>query len=242
MEVVLLNKKILAIIPARSGSKRLPNKNMLSLSGKPLIQWTIEAALLVDEIDDVIVSTDSEDIAKFAKLQGAKVPFLRPDNISGDTATSVDVAENAINFFKKLGVTYEYILLLQPTSPLRKAEHIEEAIVLQKTHLASGVVSVCECEHSPLWTNTLDESLSMDNFLTDFVKNNTRSQDLATYYRLNGAIYLVNTESFLKEKNLFLSENLLAYKMSLEDSIDIDNLMDFKLADLIMNEKNKIFT
>jgi CMP-N-acetylneuraminic acid synthetase len=237
MEVALLNKKILAIIPARSGSKRLSNKNMLNLSGKPLIQWTIEAALLVDAIDDVIVSTDSECIATFSKQQGAKVPFLRPDNISGDTATSVDVAEHAINFFKKLGVTYEYILLLQPTSPLRKAVHIEEAIALQKTHLANGVISVCECEHSPLWTNTLDQSLSMDNFLTDFVKNNTRSQDLSTYYRLNGAIYLVNTESFLKEKNLFLSEKLLAYKMSSEDSIDIDNLMDFKFANLIMNEK-----
>lgn len=228
------NKRFLAVIPARGGSKRLPRKNILDLAGKPLISWTIEAARKSKYIDDIIVSTDDEEIAKVAASCDVGV-VIRPDFLATDTANSLDVVLHAI---ESQNSSYDYILLLQPTSPLRNNNHINEAIELLFKKNADAVISVCETEHSPLWANVLPENGNMDNFLVSDVKNK-RSQDLASFYTLNGALYLVDKNKLKAEKSFFLDKNAYAYRMDREDSIDIDTLLDFQIADLIMNKVNR---
>jgi len=222
------DKIFLAIIPARGGSKRLPRKNILDLNGKPLISYSIEAGLNSKYIDNVIVSSDDDEILSIAKKFKAKT-IKRPDVLASDTATSFDAIRHTIDNSDK----YDYIILLQPTSPLRTVKHIDEAIELLEEKNADAIVSVCEMDHSPLWSNTLDESLSMNSFLRDEVLNK-RSQELETFYRLNGAIYICKTERLLDEKSFFLNDNIFAYKMDRESSVDIDEEIDFKIAGLYL--------
>ena len=227
------NKKILAVITARTGSKRLPNKNILKLNNKPLIVWSIEATLQSKYIDETIVSTDSQTIKKISEKHGAKVPFIRPEKLANDTANSIAVLNHAIDFYRN---QFDYILLLQPTSPLRTTKDIDTAIELLSND-TKAVVSVCETEHSPLWSNTLPENHSMKNFIKDEIKNK-RSQDLSIYYRLNGAIYIAEIEYFL-EHNGFFGNNTIAYIMDQRKSIDIDTKLDFMFAEAIIgNNKN----
>ena len=224
------NKKFLAIIPARGGSKRLPRKNVLDLAGKPLIVWSIEAGLQSKYIDKVVVSSDDEEILNISKKTGAEI-LKRPEILASDTASTFDAIKHTINNVKG----YEYVVLLQVTSPLRSAKQIDQAIELLEEKNADAVVSVCEMEHSPLWSNTLDDSLSMENFLPEEILNK-RSQDLETYFRLNGAIYICKTEKFLEEKSFFFKKNIFAYVMSREYSVDIDEEIDFKMAEVLINE------
>ncbi|WP_448546802.1 acylneuraminate cytidylyltransferase family protein [Thalassotalea fusca] len=232
------DKKILAIVPARAGSKRLPGKNSKLLNGKPLIEWTLSAAQQSQYIDQVLVTTDCQEIASLSESLGAWVPFLRPAELSCDHATTVDVVKHCLSFVTEQGVNYDYVIVLQPTSPLRGVKDIDAAIELMFERGGDAVVSVCPCEHPPQWANKLDESLRMDDFLSKFLKENARSQDLPTYYRLNGAIYLVDTNRFLQESNFYLSDNIYAYVMSQNHSVDIDNLVEFKLAEIMMSELN----
>ncbi len=226
----------LAIIPARGGSKRLPNKNVLGLVGKPLIAWSIEAARNTNNISEVVVSTDSLDIKKIAEEYGANVPFIRPENLSDDTSNSFDVVKHCIEFYQtNYNQTFDYTILLQPTSPLRTNFDIENAIKLLIEKNADAVISVCEVEHSPLWTNTIDNTRSLDNFLRDEIKSK-RSQDLPTYYRINGALYICKTSELLKQKTFFLTKNSFAYIMPKEKSVDIDTLLDFKMAEFLLKE------
>ena len=219
-----MNKTFLAIIPARGGSKRLPRKNLLDLCGKPLIAWSIEAALKSKYISKVIISSDDEEILNIAKEY--KADFIkRPDELASDTATTFDALKHTLENVGK----YDYVVLLQPTSPLRSEKHIDEAIELLKEKNADAIISVCEMEHSPLWSNTLDENLDMSNFLRDEVLNK-RSQDLPKYYRLNGAIYICKTDKLLENKGFFLKENIYAYKMNKKHSVDIDEEIDFIIA------------
>ena len=236
-EDALVASRILAIIPARAGSKRLPGKNSKVLFGKPLVQWTIEAAKACHEIDDIVVSTDSDTIAAIAKKCGVPVPFLRPESISGDTATAIDVVKHTVNYFEALGQSYDYVLWLQPTSPLRTADDIRSALDTLSSKQADGVISVCECDHSPMWSNTLADDGNMQNFLSNFVKKNPRSQALPTYYRLNGAIYIAKVAPLLAQETFFLEQNLFSYVMSRESSIDIDHHLDFKLAEFLLQER-----
>jgi len=228
--------KILAIVPARSGSKRLPGKNIKDLNGKPLIQWSIESALGIDEISHVMVSTDCEYIADIALRSGAQVPLLRPEKLATDTSSSSAVIKHALGYYKDQGETFDYVLLLQPTSPIRNKKHNEQAIALLRSKEADAVVSVCACEHSPLWTNTLPESMSMEYFIRDKVRG-SRSQDLPQSYRLNGAIYLLKVSRFYEEDTLFLSSNIYAYLMDNESSVDIDHELDFLFAEVILKHK-----
>ena len=191
------NKTFLAIIPARGGSKRLPRKNVLDLNGKPLIAYSIEAGLKSKYIDKVIVTSDDDEILTISERYGADT-IKRPDELASDTATTFDAIKHAMENCER----YDYIILLQPTSPLRNEKHIDEAIELLESKNADAVVSVCEMDHSPLWSNTLNDSLSMSDFLKDEVVNK-RSQDLEKYYRLNGAIYICNIKKFLKEESFF---------------------------------------
>ncbi|CAA6819454.1 MAG: N-Acetylneuraminate cytidylyltransferase (EC [uncultured Sulfurovum sp.] len=227
------NKTFLAIIPARGGSKRLPRKNVLDLKGKPLIAYSIEAGLKSKYVDKVVVSSDDDEILKIAQLYHAET-LQRPAFLANDTATTFDAIKHSIeNLENENSKKYDYIVLLQPTSPLRETRHIDEAIELLDEKDADAIVSVCEMEHSPLWSNTLDNSLSMQGFLKEEILNK-RSQDLESYYRLNGAIYICKTERLLEEKRFLLKENIFAYVMSRECSIDIDEKIDFDMASLFI--------
>ncbi len=230
-------KKFLAIIPARGGSKRLPGKNIINLAGKPLISWTIEAARGSKYIDSVIVSTDDNEIAMTARKYSANIPFMRPDNLATDTATSVDVVFHALDELEDNGEFYDCVILLQPTSPLRTSQNIDESIELLQHEKCDAVISVCKMEHSPLWCNKIPINGDLSNFLDNSVINK-RSQDLDQYYRLNGAIYLCNISKLKKEKTFFLKNNSKAYKMKREQSVDIDNKIDLQLATTIMNNTN----
>ena len=223
------NKTFLAIIPARGGSKRLPRKNILELQGKPLIAWSIEAGLNSKYINKVVVSSDDSKILNLAKRYGVDT-IKRPDYLASDTSTTFDAIEHTIDNLER----YDYVVLLQPTSPLRDAKHIDEAIELLEDKKADTVISVCEMEHSPLWSNRLDETLSMEGFLADEILNK-RSQDLDKYFRLNGAIYICRTDKLLEEKSFFLKKNIFAYLMSRENSVDIDEEIDFKIAEVMLD-------
>ncbi len=227
-------KTFLGVITARGESKRLPQKNILDLAGKPLIGWTIEAALRSKYIDEVVVSTDDAEISEISKNFGAEVPFMRPKELSIDNTPSADVVIHAVNYYiNEQKKEFDYVMLLQPTSPLREAHDIDKAIEFLYSKEADAVVSVCEAEHPPLWSNTLPENLSMKNFLRDDLKSKV-SQDLPIYYRINGAIYICNTKKLLEESTFFLKDNIFAFLMDAEKSVDIDSLMDFKLAEALM--------
>jgi len=223
------DKTFLAIIPARGGSKRLPRKNILNLHGKPLIAWSIEAGLKSQYIDAVVVTSDDDEILDISKKFGAET-IKRPDELAGDTATTFDAIKHTIDNLEK----YDYIVLLQPTSPLRDEKHINEAIELLESKNADAAVSVCEMNHSPLWSNTLPEDGNMKGFLRDEVLNK-RSQDLEKYYRLNGGIYICKTDKLLEEESFFLQDNIFAYKMDRKSSIDIDTHGDFIYAELLQD-------
>ncbi|MFW2580732.1 cytidylyltransferase domain-containing protein [Aliarcobacter butzleri] len=226
------DKTFLAIILARGGSKRLPRKNVLDLCGKPLIAHTIEAGLKSNYVDKVVVSSDDEEILEISKEFDAET-IKRPDELASDTATTFDAIKHTIdNNIDK----YDYIVLLQPTSPLRNEKHIDEAIELLEEKKANAIISVCEMEHSPLWSNTLPNNGSMKGFLRDEILNK-RSQDLEKYYRLNGAIYICRTDKLLEEKTFILKDEIYAYKMSRKFSIDIDEEIDFKLAKIYLDNK-----
>lgn len=231
--------KILAIIPARGGSKRLPHKNILPLGGKPLIAWTIEAALKSIYITDVIVSTDNKEIASISQKYGAKVPFIRPSDISNDVATSIDVVKHAVNYQKECFCKeYDTIILLQPTSPLRRVEDIDSAIEEMMKRNADSIISMCECEHPPVWSNILPNDFSLTNF--DQVEYlNVRSQDIPTFYRYNGAIYLSNINRLVRENQFNFDTKSFAYIMPQDRSIDIDSLLDFRFAEVLIKYENE---
>jgi CMP-N,N'-diacetyllegionaminic acid synthase len=226
-----MDDNILAIIPARSGSKGLKDKNIKKLNGKPMIAYTIEAANQSGIFKDVIVSTDSKKYAEIAEEYGAEAPFFRPQSLSDDDSTTNDVIIHCLEEMKRRNKSYECFMLLQPTSPLRTSKNIKKAYDLLLQKEANAVVSVCETDHSPLWANTLDESLSLDNFINK--DENKRRQELPTYYRLNGAIYLAKVDYLLKY-NDFYHENSFAYVMNKKESIDVDDIIDFKLAEIVM--------
>ena len=231
------SKSVLAIIPARGGSKGLPGKNIKELCGKPLIAWSIEQAKSCSDIDSIVVSTDDREIANVAQKYGAEIPFMRPAELANDTASTIDVIFHAINWLKEHeNYQTRYTLLLQPTSPLRALEDIRGAIQTLKTKKAQAVVSVCETDHHPWWSNILPENGNMKDFLRPEIFNKRR-QDLPVFYRLNGAIYLADTD-YLREQNSFLGPNTFAYKMPQSRSVDIDSDVDFKFVALLLEEEN----
>lgn len=225
--------KKIAIIPARSGSKGLKDKNIKLMNGKPLLAYTIEAAISSNIFDEIHVSTDSRNYADIAISYGAHVPFLRSDVLATDNASSWDVVREVIHNYHQMGKSYDIITLLQPTTPLRTGEDIVKAYHILTSNNANAVVGVCEVEHSPLWCNTLPENLSMTNFIQHNI-NGTPRQKLEKYYRINGAIYMVKTEYLYKSKSIY-DTSCIAYIMGKEHSIDIDDEFDFKIAQMLMN-------
>jgi len=231
------NKTFLAIIAARGGSKRLPKKNILNLAGKPLISWTIEAGIGSKYIDEVMVTTDSKEIYHISKEYGANVPFLRPKELATDLASRQNVIKHTLNFYKKtLKKHYDYIIYLQPTSPLRMSKDIDDAIEYMFNKNADAIVSVCELEYPYSWSGGLPKSKNMSSFLAN-ASIHSRSQDLAIGYRLNGAIYICDTNLFLKEGCLFLKKNIFAFEMKKNISVDIDIESDFLYAEFLMERR-----
>lgn len=225
----------LAIIPARSGSKGLKDKNIKLLAGIPLVGYTIKAAVDSGIFDIVMVSTESDEYAEIARNLGAEVPFLRSQMASRDTSTSWEVVKEVVNQYRAQGQDFDLITLLQPTSPLRDAEDIIEAHKLFDAKAANAVISVCEAEHSPLWSNIVKPNLSMEHFAeTDDVILCRQQQ--AIYYRLNGAIYIVN-DAALNSINSLYTNKCYAYVMEQSHSVDIDSELDFIVAEAIIKIK-----
>jgi len=226
--------KNIAMIPARSGSKGLKDKNIRLLNGKPLIAYSIEAALESGIFDEVMVSTDSERYAEIARKYGAEVPFLRSEELASDTATSRDVILDVLNRYEAGGKIFDTFALLQPTSPLRTAEDIVNAYDIFTQKKACAVVGVTEMEHSPLLCGTLPDDGSMVGFIKPEAKDKPR-QTLDTYYRINGAMYIASIK-YYREWGDFYRERCYAYVMRREVSVDIDCEMDFQMAEFLMKK------
>jgi len=222
---------ILAVIPARGGSKGLPGKNIRKLSGKPLIAWSIEQALNSKYIDKVVVSTESPSIAVLAREYGADVPFLRPKKFATDKARSLDVILHALDFYESKKKIFDIIVLLQPTSPLRKSSDINKAIEGLLINKAKAIVSVCNDGHSPLWSVTLTVNNKIGVSLGKNADKQNR-QNLPVFYRINGAIYIAHVD-YLKQNNGFFGKYTFAYIMPPERSVDIDSRFDFRLAQFL---------
>lgn len=224
--------KALVIIPARSGSRGIPGKNIKLLGDKPLIQYSIDAALKVFNKEDILVSTDSKEIKVIAENCGLNVPFLRPDELATDFTSSQDVILHAIDYTQQRGQNYDTVVLLQPTSPFRNAQHIEEAIKLYDKRLEM-VVSVKVSDHNPYYT-LYEES---DNgFLTQSKKAKfTRRQDCPNVYAYNGAIYVMSIDA-LKTKSIAEFDKVKKYEMSELHSIDLDTPLDWDLAEIVLNK------
>ncbi|MDF2822465.1 MAG: CMP-N-acetlyneuraminic acid synthetase [Clostridiales bacterium] len=228
------NKKILAIIPARSGSKGLKDKNIKELNGKPLIAYSIDAAMLSNIFEKVMVSTDSEEYAMVARKYGAEVPELRPTNLSGDTSQPNEYIEHALELYQRQGIVFDYYVILQPTSPLRLAEDIINAVDIAINEQKVHIVGVSEVEHSPRICNVLPKDESLNNFLKKEDQKNR--QELGKYYRINGAIYIVEISKRAEEFGLY-GEESKAYIMPKDKSIDIDSELDFILAEILLTRR-----
>jgi len=224
-------KSILGLIPARSGSKRLPGKNTKLLLGKPLVAWTIEQALASKYLDKVIVSTDSEEIAKISRNFGAEVPFLRPKELAFDNSKSIDVVLHTLRYFEDVErYSPDIIVLLQPTSPLRTKEDIDKALEIFTMNKCVSLISVCEAPKHFLWLFEIKEGfLKPFNSLEGYLFNDT----LPRLYSPNGAIYIADTKT-LETYRTFYIEKLCYYIMSYERGIDIDTEVDLIIAEALL--------
>ena len=234
---MLNGRSVLAIIPARSGSKGLKDKNIRLLAGKPMLAYSIIAARSCGFIDSIILSTDSKTYAELGEEYGAEVPFLRDAQLATDTAGSWDVVREVLARLADLGRHYEVVVLLQPTSPLRSVSDINGALELFSAKAATAVVSVCEADHPPNWTGIVGPDLSLATFLSP-AKSEVRRQDFHRYHRLNGAIYVVSASHVMASDELYTSGSF-AYIMPRERSIDVDTLFDFICAEAVMLSKEQ---
>lgn len=229
--------KILALIPARGGSKGIKHKNVVELCGKPLICYTIKSALDSALINRVVVSTDDKEIQKIAQGLGAEVPFVRPDNLSKDTTAMYDVLTHALGFLKsEQNYQPDIVVLLQPTSPLRTATHIDEALTRFIRLKADSVVSLCPVDYSPYWMKIIRKGL-----VVPFIEQGnryTRRQDLPRVYQLNGAIYITKPEVIFGKQRQILGRKTYPYFMSKQDSVDIDTYEDILLAEALLRNRN----
>ena len=223
---MIKKNKIVALIPARGGSKGIKNKNIIDLCGKPLISYTIQAALESKYIDKVIVSTDSQEIADVAIKYGAEVPFLRPGELASDTSKTIDAVMHAVGELEKRKEEYDILILLQATQPLRTADDIDSAIELFIKNKGQSLVSVSPVEDNPILIRTIDNLGRMNSILP--MKSTCRRQDMPLYYRVNGCIY-INLISEL-DLNTSFNDNKIPYIMPKERSVDIDEIKDLLIA------------
>lgn len=224
------NMRVLALIPARGGSKGIPNKNIKAMAGKPLISYTIVTAKMSKYIDNIVVTTDSEEIARIARQYEANIPILRPKELATDFSPTIDAVVHMIEFLNKNNQSYEILVLLQPTSPLRSNEDIDAA--LEKfvcRDMSKGLVSVSSAIESP----NLIRKYS-DEYLEPIIKANStiRRQDMKKYVVVNGAIYINLVKDI--NKNLSFNDNRIPYLMEQDNSIDIDDMYDWEKAENVL--------
>lgn len=224
---------MIAIIPARGGSKGLPGKNVRPLNGKPLIAYAIEEALKAKHIDRVIISTDDEEIARVAIEYGAELPFMRPAELASDTAMAIDNYIYTVSRLEKeAGKPIDAFVVLQPTSPLRVAEDIDGAIELFEQKGADSVISYCQEAHPVTWHKYLDEE---GRFVDIFDANiNNRQENRVSYYP-NGAVYVFRTAMIRDRK--YYTDKSYAYVMPRMRSVDIDFIEDFEYAEYLLNRQ-----
>ena len=231
---MIKGKKILGIIPARSGSKGLPGKNIKQLCGKPLISWTIEQALRSKYVDKVFLSTDSEEIAKIAREWGVDVPFLRPDELALDDSPTSDAILHVLEKFTLMGEVYDYVALLEPTSPLRKSNDIDDAINLISQHTdADCLVSVgaIHMEH-PLIVKKIDDQGFIVPYIANIAKIYQRQQADKAYFPY-GVIYIGKVHEFIN-KRTFYTDNTVPYFLERWQNYEIDDELDFLIVEQIM--------
>ncbi|NLL79385.1 MAG: acylneuraminate cytidylyltransferase family protein [Clostridiales bacterium] len=230
---MIADKRVLALIPARGGSKGIKGKNIIDVCGKPLLAYSIEAAAESQYMDAVVVSTDSVEIADTAEKWGAEVPFLRPAEYASDTAKSIDAVLHAVRELKRQGREYDILVLLQPTQPLRTAQDIDRALECFLKHQMEGLVSVCEVEEHPILMRTIGEDGRLDRVLS--CGSTVRRQDMPAFYKVNGCIY-INAVKELSEATSF-NDNPVPYVMEKERSIDIDSYEDLERLRRQLREK-----
>lgn len=230
-------RDVLAVIAARGGSRALPRKNLALLGGKPLIAWTIEAALRSRTVSRTIVTTDDPEIADVSRRQGAEVPFSRPPELARDETPGIAAVLHAVRWLEEHeGYRPDVVMNLQPTSPLRTAEDVDLAFALLAERRADAVVSVTPVEHHPYWMKAVDEQ----GWMHDFVPLSTPilvRQELPPVYMLNGAIYLAHRTTLLRCGGWY-TPRTAAYIMPLERSVDIDTAQDFALAKLLLETQS----
>lgn len=236
-ENMIKDKKVLAVIPARGGSKGIKDKNIVKICGKELINYTIDECKESRYIDKFIVSTDSPKIKEVAERRGAEVPFLRPDYISGDSAKSIDVVLHVIDYMEDNGGEYDFCILLQPTSPLRNAEDIDRALEVFLECSQESLVSVTPVEKSPVIMRSIEGGKMQK--VVDFQGNNLRRQELPKYYVFNGAIY-INSVEMLRSKRVFVDDDTVPFVMDQEKSIDIDSPKDILIAEYYIKKDGNV--
>jgi len=224
---MIAGRSVLALIPARGGSRRLPGKNLRPLAGLPLIGWSIRSARELAEVDEVLVSTDDGAIADAARSLGAEVPWLRPPELASDTASSNDVVLHALDACRDAGRDHGYVLLLQPTSPFRDAALLREALALCAQHGGAPVVGVAPARSHPAWCFTV-----ADGVLAPLQPEGLRqrSQDLPPAYEVCGNLYVIGSDAFRRTRSFFAD----ARPLVIEDrrlAIDIDDAFDWRVAE-----------
>lgn len=227
--------KTLFLIPARGGSKGIPDKNIRSMAGRPLIYYTLDVARSLSEIGEIFVSTDSATIKKVVEAYGLEVPILRPNELATDTASSEAVISHVLDFYKSKGKRFDQLVLLQPTSPLRKATHLKEALALFDGSV-DMVVSVTSSKSNPYF-NLFEEN--KDGFLQKSKPHSfVNRQEVPQVYRYNGAIYVINVSAFEK-KGLSNFTLVKKYEMDEEFSIDIDTKFDWEICEYLIERNEK---
>lgn len=225
------SKNVLALIPARGGSKELPGKNILEICGKPLIAWSINAAKESQYIDQVIVNTDSEEIAEIAKSFGAEVPFMRPTELALDDSL---IRDSILDVLNKLETKPDILCLLQPTSPLRTSLDIDAALCLIVEKNGDAVVSMTEVVSPDYDTGILSNDLCIEGFLS--VNEHLNRDDAGKYAQINGALYISTVENFEKTQSWFTGKSH-AFLMDKSRSIDIDDETDFICAEALLQKQ-----
>lgn len=226
------SRKILAVIPARGGSKGVPRKNIKQLVGKPLIAYSIEAAKRSVYVDKVIVTTDSEEIACISEDFGAEIPFIRPVELATDSSRSIDALVHAVTWMRLHAEPFEIVVFLQPTSPLRTGFEIDEAIETFFAHNMLGLASVAEVVENPVLMRRMDDHGILHPLLP--IGSTVRRQDMPKFYRVDGAIYINRCDELTCDTSL--NDNPIAYVMPKMKSVDIDSFEDFKVAEQNLKE------
>ncbi len=229
---MIQGKTVLATISARGGSKGIPRKNIRAMAGKPLIGWAIEEGLKSKYIDRLVLSTEDEEIAEVARLCGAEIPFMRPGELASDTASGV---APVLHMLDTLPEKYDYVVLLQPTSPLRTVEDIDGCIKRCIEHDANCCISMVEASVSPYYTFHLTEDDRL-KFVIEQDSYFTARQQLPDTYEPNGAVYVAKCD-WIRRTQKYLTAETLAYVMPRERSLDVDDLFDFELCEMVLQKR-----